>query len=545
MATWRRQTAKFVAGIVAAIVVFTLCYDYGMTVFDGRQRTLLESLQVVVETFTTTGYGSDAPWNSQVMTLFVIVMDLTGVVLIFLALPALALPLLEEELSTTIPTSVGMTDHVILCGFSERAEALVEELDARGVETVITEPDRDAALERYEDGYGVVNAAPDTTEGLQAANITAARAVVADVSDEMDTSIVLTAKELAATIRVVTVAEKPNHARYHELAGADEVLSPRSLLGENLARKVTTAVSTELDGTVELGGNFDIVELSVRRGSRLVGSSLAESTLREQTGVNVIGLWVDGEFQSPPDPTTTIARGTVLVVSGRTDQIVTLRERARTDVRRHGSGETIVVGYGGVGQALCQTLTEAGHDHTVIDTRDADGVDLVGDGTDPETLRAAGIEDARTVVLAVGDDTVAEFATLVCRDLAPSIEVIARAQQRESVQKLYRAGADYALSLASISGRMAAGVVLDEEVLSMTTQVEIVRTDAPGLVGQTLAGASVRDETDCTVVAVEREGGETLQTDISPDYRVRRGDRLVIAGTDESINRFNERFGGR
>jgi len=79
----------------------------------------------------------------------------------------------------------------------------------------------------------------------------------------------------------------------------------------------------------------------------------------------------------------------------------------------------------------------------------------------------------------------------------------------------------------------------------MTTQVEIVRTDAPGLVGQTLAGASVRDETDCTVVAVEREGGETLQTDISPDYRVRRGDRLVIAGTDESINRFNERFGGR
>ena len=545
MATWRRQTAKFVAGIAAAIVVFTLCYDYGMTVFDGRQRTLLESLQVVVETFTTTGYGSDAAWNSQVMTLFVIVMDLTGVVLIFLALPALALPLLEEELSTTIPTSVGMTDHVILCGFSERAEALVEELAAHGVETVITEPERDAALERYEDGYSVVNAAPDTTEGLQAANITAARAVVADVSDEMDTSIVLTAKELAATVRVVTVAEKPNHVRYHELAGADEVLSPRSLLGENLARKVTTAVSTELDETVELGGNFDIVELSVRRGSRLVGSSLAESTLREQTGVNVIGLWVDGEFQSPPDPTTTIARGTVLVVSGRTDQIVTLRERARTDVRRHGSGETIVVGYGGVGQALCQTLTEAGHEHTVIDTRDADGVDLVGDGTDPETLRAAGIEDARTVVLAVGDDTVAEFATLVCRDLAPSIEVIARAQQPESVQKLYRAGADYALSLASISGRMTAGVVLDEEVLSMTTQVEIVRTDAPGLVGQTLAEASVRDETDCTVVAVEQEGGETLQTDISPDYRVRRGDRLVIAGTDESINRFNGRFGRR
>ncbi|KAB7514020.1 TrkA family potassium uptake protein [Halosegnis rubeus] len=543
MTTWRRQTAKFVGGIVVAILVFTLLYDYGMTAFDNRPRTLLESLQVVVETFTTTGYGSDAGWNSRVMTLFVIVMDLTGVVLIFLALPALAFPLLEEELSTTVPTSTDLTDHVVVCGFSERAETLIEELESRGVDTVIAEPDRNAALDRYEDGYTVVHASPDTVDGLLAANIIEARAIVADISDEVDTSIVLTAKELAADVRVVTVAEKLDHTRYHELAGADEVLSPRTLLGESFARKVTTAVSTDLDEPVELGENFDIVELSVRRGSQLVGSSLAESRLREETGVNVIGLWFDGEFQSPPDPAATITSGTILLVSGRDDQIEMLRERTRTDVRRHESGKTLVVGYGGVGRAVCRMLTEAGHDHTTVDKRDIDGVDIVGDGTEAETLRRAGIEEARTVVLAIADDTVAEFATLVCRDLAPDVEIIVRAQQRESVKKLYRAGADYALSLASISGRMTAGTVLDEEVLSMTTQVDIVRTEAPGLVGQTLAEASVRDETGCTVVAVRRDGDEEPQTEVGPDYRVSHGDQLIIAGTDEDVNRFNERFG--
>ncbi|MDZ7745618.1 MAG: NAD-binding protein [Halobacteriales archaeon] len=546
MTTWRRQTAKFVAGIVVAIAVFTLLYDYGMATFDGRPQPLLNSLQVVVETFTTTGYGSDAPWNSRVMTLFVVVMDLMGVVLIFLALPALVFPLLEDALSTTVPTTTDTTDHVVVCGFSERAEALISELESRDVETVIAEPDRDTALDLYEDDYAVVHAAPDTVDGLFATNILESRALVADISDEMATSIVLTAKELASDVRVVTVAEEPEHTRYHELAGADEVLSPRSLLGESLARKVTTAVSTDLDDSVELGENFDIVELSVRRGSQLIGSSLAESRLREETGVNVIGLWLDGEFQSPPDPTAAITSGTILLVSGRDDQIATLRERTLGDVRRHRVGRTVVVGFGGVGQAICQVLTEAGHDHTTVDLRDMEGVDVVGDGTKPETLKAAGIEDAQTVVLAIADDTIAEFATLVCRDLEPDIEIIARAQQRESVQKLYRAGADYALSLASISGRMTAGTVLDEEVLSMTTQVEIVRTDAPELIGRTLAEASVRAETGCTVIAVEHEDDEDgLQTDVGPEYRVRRGDRLVIAGTDDDVNRFNERFGKR
>ena len=141
---------------------------------------------------------------------------------------------------------------------------------------------------------------------------------------------------------------------------------------------------------------------------------------------------------------------------------------------------------------------------------------MVGDVTEPATLERAGIDGARSVVLAVGNDTTVEFATLICRDMKPNVEILARAEGRESVQKVYRAGADYVLSLASITGRMIASAVLNEDVLALDTQVEVVRTEAPTLAGRTLGGADVRNRTGCTVVAVEHDG--EVDTDLGPEY---------------------------
>jgi len=167
---------------------------------------------------------------------------------------------------------------------------------------------------------------------------------------------------------------------------------------------------------------------------------------------------------------------------------------------------------------------------------------VVGDATDPEVIEAAGVDEARSVVLALPEDTTAEFTTLVVRDRSDETEVVARVERPEATGKMYRAGADYVLSLASVTGRMTASAVLDDEdVLSPDTQVDVVRTEAPGLVGQTLGDADVRARTGCTVVAVERDG--EVVTDVGPEFRVEAGDDLVIAGTDEGTNEFQRLLG--
>jgi Trk K+ transport system NAD-binding subunit len=543
MDKWQRRTVYYSVVLFGSMLVFAVLYQNGMRIYEGDSRTFLHSLQVVVETFTTTGFGSDSPWSSPEMQVLVIAMDLVGTLLIFMALPVLAFPLLEDILSTTVPTSVpdDTRDHVIICSYTSRAEALTDELDSWDVDHVIVESERTRATELYEDGHRVIHADPTSIADLEGAELASARALVADVSDQVDASIVLAAQEVAEDVPIVSVIEEPDRQSYHRLAGADHVLSPRPLLGESLASKVTTAVTANLGEAIDIGDGFGVAELPIHRGSRLVGTTLAESGIREQSGVNVIGIWVRGEFETPPSPDATLTDGSVLLVTGREGQLEELKGLTLSEIRRFSRGKTIVIGYGEVGNRICAALDDAGLSYTVIDRTEMDGVDIVGDATEPGTLREAGIEDARSVVLAMPDDTTTEFATLVVRDISPETEIIARVEEIESVRKMYRAGADYVLSLATVTGRMIASTILeDEDVLSLDRQVEVVRTIAPELVGQTIGDADVRSKTGCTVVGVERDG--TVLTDVGPEFSVEAGDELIVAGTDDGIQRFTEQM---
>ncbi len=180
--------------------------------------------------------------------------------------------------------------------------------------------------------------------------------------------------------------------------------------------------------------------------------------------------------------------------------------------------------------------------HTVLDQTDEPGVDVVGDATEPDDLRHAGVGAARTVILALSEDTDTEFATLVIRDLNPDVEIIARAEESENVQKMYRAGADYVLALSTVSGRMLASTILeDEDVISMDQQVEVIRVAANGLGNTTIGEADVRSRTGCTVVAIERDGA--VITDLGPGVTIEPTDKLVIAGTDDGVTRFKSTFG--
>ncbi|WP_228546447.1 potassium channel family protein [Halegenticoccus tardaugens] len=588
MIDWKRQTTYYLLTLVAVMLGYAVVYHEAMAAFEGREPTFLHSLQVVVETFTTTGFGSDAPWWSPEMNLLVIVMDLTGVVLIFMALPVFVFPLLEERLSTTVPTSVaGYEDHVVICAHTPRGETLVQELDSMDVASLFVVSDRDEARDLYERGRSVIHGDPESVETLEGACVADARALVADADDETNASVVLSAKEAAPDTRVVSLIESPEVADYHRYAGADLVVSPRRMLGERLASKATTAVSANLgegglsvggdgiggdeppgddagdgDGStddenegdepavdavdadesavdaVEIGGELEIAELLVHRGSPLVGERLADSGVADLRGTNVIGAWFRGEFVTPPSPDDVIDEHTILLVAGPESQLERLKELTLSATRHSGGGAVLVAGYGEVGSTVAEALAAAGSRTVVVDRVEGPGVDVVGDATDPQTLSSAGIEDARSVVFALADDTATIFATLVAKQLAPAVEVIARANDAENVPKLYRAGAEYVLALSTVSGRMLASDLLDEEIISPSTQIEIVRTAAPRLAGRSLAQADVRARTNCTVIAAER-GGEIL-TEIGPDFVVRDDDALIVAGTDGDINRFNE-----
>ncbi|MFB6081431.1 MAG: TrkA family potassium uptake protein [Halanaeroarchaeum sp.] len=533
----RRRGIAYLVLLVGVVVAFTVAYRWGMATFEGRERSLLASLQVVVETFTTTGYGEDAPWRSPEMLALVVVMQLTGVFLIFLTLPLFVVPWVERRMEVNPPTEVSLDDHVVICGYSPRGEALIDELETQRVEYVIVDDDRDRARELHEAGRSVIHGDPDATDTLERASLADASAVVLDLTDERNATVALSVREVSEAVRTVAFVDDRDLSRYLELAGVDEVLSPHDLLGMSLADKVTSVMTSQLGETVDIGADVEFIELPVQRGAELDGVTLGESGIRERTGANVIGAWLGGEFVPSVDPDRELDRNTVLLVAGREDQLKAAMDLTLAPDRRR-TDTVIVAGYGEVGQTVDEVISGAHLRCTVVDVEDGPGVDVVGDATNESTLREAGIENAAAVIVALGDDATTVFSTLVARATNQDVEIICRANEAESVGKLYAAGADYVLALSSVSGRLLAESILDEVVLSVDTQVDIVKTTAPELNGRTLAEAGVRERTDCTVIAVERDG--RVHTDLGPDFRVERGDEVYVAGTDENIARFYE-----
>ena len=546
MSNWWRRTGEYLVGLFVLMVAYAFVYHYGMAAWEEDPVSRLHALQVVVETFTTTGFGSDAPWRSWQMNVLVIVMDLTGVLLIFLALPVLVFPLFEEALQTAAPTALdGVENHVVIAGYTARGRALVSELEGRDIPYVVVEPDRDVAADIYEEGTTVVHGDPESLRTYEeATNLEGARALVADVNDATNATIALTATQISDT-PVITFVEDSELEEYHRLAGADHVFSPRQLIGESLATKVTAGISMELGDAIEISDGFDIVELPVQAGSDLTGSRVAESRIRERTGANIIGAWFRGEFVSPPSPDALIDEQTILLVAGHEHQLERLKELTLSEQRRQRHGHAIVAGYGVVGSTVQRAIDDAdvAVETVTLDRQETAKVDVVGDVTDIDALREADIEGARTVILALPDDTTTVFATLVIRELSPDVEIIARAEATESVRKLYRAGADYVLSLAVVSGRMLASTILEEEVITFDQQVEVIRAHPGEFAGLTLAEADIRARTGCTVVVVER--ADEVIADFGTDFRLLPDDELIVAGTDEDINAFTRLAEGR
>ena len=542
MSDWQRRVAGAAGIVVATLLTYALVYQWGMRVYEDESVLFVQALQVVIEAITTAGFGGHAPWSSPQMNAMVLFMNLTGVLFVFLALPLFAVPLLRDAFERRPPDTFSGTDHIVLTPHTTRVEALIGELEAQGRPYVILESRRERAKTLHVDGYPVVHGDPESVSALERVDLRAASALVVDGRDEVDTSVILSAREISGEIQTVAVIEDEALESYHRMAGTDHVLSPRQLLGEGLAGEIPFLLRMAEDTTIGIGEDLEVAELDIESGSPLCDQTIGELQLRERFGVDVIGAWFNGTFESPVGPETTITCRARLLVSGAPERIQALRREESSTLQLRKRQRVIVVGYGQSGQAAVDVLAETEAELTIIDAKDRSNVDIVGDARDPEVYEEANAGTADAIIIDLDDDTTTLFATLIARDANPDAHIVARANEDENERKIYRAGADYVQSLATISGRMMAATVLEqEEVLSFRTKIDVVRLQVGHLAGRTLAGADVRAETGCTVIAAVRDGD--VVTSLDPeDFVFREDDRLVVVGTDEGVRRFEKQF---
>ena len=211
----------------------------------------------------------------------------------------------------------------------------------------------------------------------------------------------------------------------------------------------------------------------------------------------------------------------------------------------------VLCGYGRVGQEIAGVFAEEQVPFVVID-KDKDIINkaeednrlyLLADATNDETLKEAGIEHARGLVVAVASDADSTYITLSARQLRPELFIEARASSSEAETKLKKAGANRVISPDSIGARRMAMLALRPAVVDFfdtvthrrgrELQMENIAVRGKScLVGQPVD--DVRQRTKATILAISRQNGRLLANPTADDI-LEAGDILIAMGTREHL----------
>ncbi len=535
-----RLILYYFVGLGLIILAFTVGYNQVMWHVEGVGQSIFASFEFVVQTMTTTGYGQDSgKWTHPVTFVFVSLTQITGIGIGFFTLRLIVVPLINEAETSLDSRLTPKEDHVIVCGYRRDSAVLLDELTELDFEYVLIDTDEDEAEQLSDEGYSVIHGSPQDLDSFERAGIADARAVVVDVGTA-NVNAILTARSVQPDIKIVALTDDSDMRDVLLDAGADTVLSPHGVLGHRLAEKAVSSFTGEFTDSMELGVDFQVTEIPVEHGSDLIGKRIRDTGIRERTGAQIIGAWIDGELQLPPGPDTRIRPNTTLIVAGRQESLQEMSAFTQS-LRRYERPERVVIaGYGEVGQAAHEVIADAGIDTVTIDVVDRDDVDMVADASSKETLREARIGDAGAILVAVPDDATGLLATVVARSLNPNIEVLTRVSDTNASRKAMRAGADYVLSVPQVSARMVARELRDEDIIDPATQIRLVRVSATPFAGTTVADSGVYERTGCRIVAVEDEDG--LSTTVDPERTLTGDERLVIVGDDDAVQTFLKQF---
>ncbi len=202
------------------------------------------------------------------------------------------------------------------------------------------------------------------------------------------------------------------------------------------------------------------------------------------------------------------------------------RMRTKIEALEH---HYILCGYGRVGREVAAVFRGEGAPFVVVDASEAavaaaedDGIPTIrGNATHNETLRQAGVERARGLIAASGSDSDNVVITLTASAINPGLNIVARADDAETSEKLTMAGAGRVVTPYRIGGRRMAFSAI--RPMAVDFFEDIVNPSRAGprisevevLEGSPLAGMTVAKFTeanDMRVLALCKSEGTILFT---------------------------------
>ena len=292
-----------------------------------------DCLWMVIITITTIGFGEVEPLSAAGRVVTVLIIG-GGLVVVQLTVQRL-LRLFESGYFTRMSELRfrrrlrNMKDHVILCGFGRIGEEIAEQLRSEGVQILIVEIDpvrKDEAITR---GWNVLLGDATLDETLLLAGISDCRSLVVTLpSDAATLYVVLSARGLSSTCRLIARAESEEAENKLKLAGATVVVSPYVAAGRTMAATALRPIAVDFLDLLA-GSNCEIEEFlltdDINKFKYFENRSLSGLELGRQSGAMVLAIRDGKNLITNPGRDVEIGPGQLLIALGSKNELLKLR----------------------------------------------------------------------------------------------------------------------------------------------------------------------------------------------------------------------------
>jgi voltage-gated potassium channel len=312
------------------VVGLLLIGTIGFMLIEGHSLT--DALYMTVITASTVGYREVSPPSDagKWFTMFIIIYS---IIVIGYAATHFSRLLLDGYFRQKLKDYnvkkqiTKLKDHVIVCGYGRNGFQACEELADHNIDFIVIEK-RDHVVERIRENPERLFIQGDAAseDVLNEAQIHNAKALITALTNDADNIyVVLTARELNPSIKIISRASDFKSDTKLRRAGADNVIMPDRIGGQRMAKLVAQPDVVEFWEYVLLQSakdvNLEMISCELMSESTS-NTRIKDIGLREKTGVNIVGVKTEeGSFIFNPSAEFELTPTDQLFVLGSPEQI--------------------------------------------------------------------------------------------------------------------------------------------------------------------------------------------------------------------------------
>lgn len=296
----------------------------------------IDALYMTVITITTVGFGEVKPFSAgeKVFTVFLI---LTSISILGYALSSFSEFVVSGKMfiyynKRKVEKKIQqLKGHTIVCGYGRNGKQAIQKLRNYKKQFVVIENDKEIIDEL--NSLEILSVHGDATrdETLLDAGIEKASNLITTLPSDADNLfVVLSARQLNKEFKIISRASSESSYSKLKIAGADNVIMPDKLGGDHMASLVTTPDVIEFVDRLTIEGETtaNLEEIYCDElPKEYLGKTILDLDLRRKTGCTVIGFRSkDKDYVINPESSTKLLAGSNLIVLGRPEQILKLRE---------------------------------------------------------------------------------------------------------------------------------------------------------------------------------------------------------------------------